>query len=58
MCIRDSYIDDLKRKDFIAGTALTQKAVTADGFIDDYARLIAAGTPFMRFLAGAVGVGF
>jgi len=52
------YIDDLKRKDFIASRRLTQKSVTSDGFINEYANLCKAGSPFMEFLAKAVEVGF
>ncbi len=49
-------IDDLKRKDFIAGNNLTQKQVTADGFIEDYTAMCKAAGPFMKFLCEAVGV--
>lgn len=51
-------ISDLKRKDFIATASLTQKAITSEGFIDDFARMSRAATPFMRFLCEAVGVPF
>ena len=52
------YIDDLKRKDFIASTRLTQKQITSEGFIDEYAKLCRSATPLMRFLCEAVGVPF
>jgi uncharacterized protein (TIGR02453 family) len=52
------FVSDLKRKDFIATTRLGQRAVTSDGFIDEYARLCRTATPFMRFLCEAVGVQF
>jgi uncharacterized protein (TIGR02453 family) len=52
------FVSDLKRKDFIATTRLSQRAVTSDGFIDEYARLCRTATPFMRFLCEAVGVRF
>jgi len=52
------FVSDLKRKDFIATTRLSQRAVTSDGFIDEYARLCRTATPFMRFLCEAVGVQF
>ncbi|NIA25466.1 MAG: TIGR02453 family protein [Gammaproteobacteria bacterium] len=51
-------IDDLKRKDYIASTQLTQKAVTSEGFIDAYAKLCRTAAPFMEFLCDAVGVPF
>ena len=49
-------IDDLKRKDFIASTTLTQKKITSDDFMDTFTANCAAGGPFMRFLCQAVGV--
>lgn len=49
-------IEDLKRKDFIAGTSLTQKQVTSAGFIDDFATMCKAAGPYMKFLCEAVGV--
>lgn len=52
------YVEDLKRKDFIASVSLSQKAVTSDGFIDEFTRLCKTATPFMRFLCEAVGVPF
>jgi uncharacterized protein (TIGR02453 family) len=51
-------VDDLKRKDFIATTTLSQKAVTSDGFIDEFARLAKTATPFMRFVCEAVDLPF
>jgi uncharacterized protein (TIGR02453 family) len=51
-------IEDLKRKDFIAGTRLTNTAVTAPGFIDEYARLCKTGVPLVRFLCQAIDVPF
>ncbi len=51
-------IEDLKRKDFIASTRLTQKAVTSPGFVGEYAKLCKAAAPFMEFLCDAVGVPF
>ena len=52
------FVEDLKRKDFVASARLTQKAVTADGFIDQFAGMCRRATPFMRFLCEAVGVPF
>jgi uncharacterized protein (TIGR02453 family) len=51
-------IDDLKRKDFIASTRLTQKQITSEGFVDEYAELNKRAAPFMGFLCQAVGVPF
>ena len=51
-------IDDLKRKDFMASTRLTQKQVTSDGFIDEFESYAKRATPFMAFLCAAVGVDF
>jgi len=51
-------IEDLKRKDFVCETPLSEKAATAPGFIDEYAKLCRAAVPFLRFLCGAAGVPF
>jgi uncharacterized protein (TIGR02453 family) len=51
-------IEDLKRKDFIASTRITQKMVTSDSFMNDLTDIFKRATPFMRFLCGAVGVNF
>ena len=51
-------IEDLKRKDFIATTRLTQKAITADTFLADFAGDCRRATPFMRFLCEALDVPF
>jgi uncharacterized protein (TIGR02453 family) len=51
-------IADLKRKDFIASVKLTQKSVTSDGFLDEFAAMSRTATPFMRFLCEAVEVPF
>ncbi len=51
-------IDDLRRKDFIAVTTLTQRQVTGTGFmplVEDYCR---RSVPFMRFLCEATDVPF
>jgi uncharacterized protein (TIGR02453 family) len=52
------FITDLKRKDFIATANLTQKAVTADGFVVEYSKLCRSAAPFMEFLCNAIGVPF
>jgi len=51
-------IGDLKRKDFIASTKLTQKRVTAVDFAEDFLGLCKVSAPFMRFLCRAVEVPF
>jgi len=51
-------IEDLKRKDFIGVTDLSEKAATAPGFIELYAERCRAAAPFMQFLCDAVGVPF
>ena len=52
------YIEDLKRKDFIASTRVTQKDITSDHFMADFTANCKRATPFMRFLCEAVGVPF
>jgi uncharacterized protein (TIGR02453 family) len=51
-------VDDLRRKDFVAAVPLTQRRVTAEGFLEDYAGLCRAGAPFMAFLCRALGLAF
>lgn len=52
------YIDDLKRKDFIASRPLTDTQVTGPGFMDEFEEYCRRGTPLMAFLCGAVGIEF
>lgn len=51
-------IDDIKRKDFVGLAELTQRSVTSDSFIADFAALCGTATPLLRFLCSAVGVKF
>ena len=51
-------IADLKRKDFIGVAVLTESAVLAPGFVEEYARLCRDAVPLMRFLCDAVEVPF
>lgn len=51
-------IEDLKRKDFYGFTALPEKAVTSEGFLESYASMCRAGAPLARFLCEAIGVPF
>jgi uncharacterized protein (TIGR02453 family) len=49
-------IQDLKRKDFVAVSDLTQKATCAPGFTDHFAETCFAASPFMEFLTKAIGL--
>ena len=51
-------IDDLKRKDFIAATQLTQKDVTRPDFVKQFATLCKTGSPLVEFLCDALEVPF
>jgi len=51
-------IGDLKRKDFIGTTALTQNAVGKPEFPRDLAEICKAGTLFVKFLCNAIGLPF
>lgn len=52
------FADDLRLKSFIAGSRLTQRAVTSTRFSDDLYALYARATAFTGFLCDAVGVPF
>jgi uncharacterized protein (TIGR02453 family) len=49
-------IEDLKRKDFVGTTSLTQDAVGNHDFPQDFAEICSAGTPLVTFLCSAVGL--
>jgi uncharacterized protein (DUF2461 family) len=51
-------IEDLKRKDFIASTRLTQQQITSDHLMRDFTDYCRRAVPFMKFLCDAVGVPF
>ncbi len=51
-------IEDLKRKDFIGITALTQKAVGDQAFPQHFAEICSVGTSLVTFLCSAVGLPF
>ena len=51
-------IEDLKRKDFIASTRLTQRQITSDQFLADFTDKCRRAVPFMKFLCEAIGVPF
>jgi uncharacterized protein (TIGR02453 family) len=49
-------IEDLKRKDFIAYTDLTESRVVAGGFLDEFVGLCGDAADFMRFLCDSARV--
>jgi uncharacterized protein (TIGR02453 family) len=49
-------IEDLKRKDFVGEKHLSERKVTAAGFLEEYAELCRGAMPLLRFLCKAVGV--
>jgi uncharacterized protein (TIGR02453 family) len=49
-------IEDLKRKDFACVARLPDAAVTAPGFVEDYAQRCREALPLVRFLCGALDV--
>jgi len=51
-------MEDLRRKDFIASTRLRQSDITSEGFMQAYLATVRTGAPFMRYLCGAIDVGF
>ncbi len=51
-------IDDLKRKSFMAAGSLTQRAVMAKDFTDEFHRRATVAKPFMAFLCRALDVPF
>ncbi|HEX9977056.1 MAG TPA: TIGR02453 family protein [Acidimicrobiia bacterium] len=50
------FVEDIRLKDFIAGTSLNKRIVTAATFLDDYTALCKTAKPFMAFLCRAIGV--
>ena len=50
------FIEDLKRKDFIGVSALTQRDVCADDFLERFTARCRAAAPFMEYLTMAVGL--
>ena len=51
-------VDDLRRKDFIASTRLRQSDITSPDFLATYTATVKDAVPFMRFLCGALDLGF
>ena len=49
-------IEDLKRKDFVAGKPLTESEACTPDFIDHFAEICQVAAPFTEFLTRAVGL--
>ena len=52
------FLDDLKRKDFIAVTSVRQSDVTKAGFLDEFTKICKDGAPLVKWLCGALEVEF
>lgn len=52
------YIEDLKRKDFVAMASFTEADACKPGFADRVAEVYRVSAPFMSFLTTAVGLKF
>jgi uncharacterized protein (TIGR02453 family) len=52
------FVEDLKRKDFVAIAPMTRKDVTAVDFLNRFATTCRAATPFVRWLCEATGMAF
>lgn len=52
------YLNDLKRKDFMGSTRLTQREVTGADFMKQFTDYCRRGSGFMKFLCDSVGVPF
>lgn len=50
------FADDIRLKSFIAGNSLTQKFVTSESFIGDFAKQLKKTVEFNRFLCEAIGL--
>jgi len=50
------FVADLKRRDFYASTAFTERQVTSPDFLDGFLDSCREVAPLMRFLAGALGL--
>ena len=51
-------IDDLKRKDFIAGTVFREANAIRPDFLQRFAQIARSGAAFVGFLSRTVGVPF
>jgi uncharacterized protein (TIGR02453 family) len=50
--------EDLRRKGWVASTALAQETVTTAGFLDEYTRICEALAPLLHFLCRALDLEF
>jgi len=50
------FVDDLKRKDFIAATPVAEREVTSAKFPERFVTICRAAAPFVRFLCKAIDV--
>ncbi len=51
-------IEDLKRKDFVAGTSLEDSLITSDKLLTEYTAMAKTAAPFLGFLTEAMGLEF
>ena len=51
-------IEDLKRKDFIAGTRIADAVVISDRLLTEYTTICKTAAPFVAFLTEAIGLEF
>lgn len=49
-------IEDLKQKDFVAGTGIDDDLITSDRFLTEYTAICKAGMPYVGFITSAVGL--
>jgi len=49
-------IEDIKRKDFIVGTRLTEEEACSPDFMDKYTEACRIASPFLKFLTRALGL--
>ena len=52
------FLEDLRRKDFIAVTNFAEKDATSPGFLDDFAKMCRAAAPMTEYLTKAIGLPF
>ena len=52
------FVEDLKRKDFVAGASVEDAFVTSDGLLTEFTAMSKAAAPFLGFLTRAVGLEF
>lgn len=48
------FVEDLKRKDYVASAMLDERTATREDFVQVFAQTCAVATPFMRFLCRAL----